>query len=121
MELIESTEELIKQEKINKNEKEQEANYLDERVKKESRKLKKEYKTLKDVRDELIKEIPEESLRKYNHLRKSLGNFVLSKVKNGICLGCQVSLSSSLVGKLYTPGIEVTCENCGRLIFVDKD
>ncbi len=120
MEKIEEHEKEVEEEKLKEKEQESQLETILTRIKKESKKLKSEYDALKTEAEQLKSQIPSEKLERYERLKKSLGFKVVAVVNNGICLGCQVSLSSSLIGKLYTPDIELNCENCGRLLLSNK-
>lgn len=121
MEILETMEQMIKQEKKEYEKEAENTKKLGRKAKEESSALKSEYKKLTHEIEALIDKIPHDYLKRYQALKKQLGDQVVCKVKNGVCLGCRVSLSSSVIGKLYIPGIELTCENCGRIIFLDKD
>ena len=114
-----------KEEEVNKDLKELEEHQkhikkLEKIWKKESGDLKKEYSKLKEKINKLRKEVPRDLLDKYESIKEVSNYNVVAMVKGDICMGCKVSLSSSVVGKLYTPGIRLTCENCGRLIFLGE-
>jgi len=120
MEKIEEHEKELEKEKLKEKEQKADLEKLVARIREESKKLKSDYDNLKEEAEKLKSQIPLEQLERYKRLKKSLGFKVVADVNNGICLGCQVSLSSSLVGKLYTPDIELNCENCGRILLLPK-
>ncbi|RQD73954.1 MAG: hypothetical protein D5R97_08490, partial [Candidatus Syntrophonatronum acetioxidans] len=120
MESLEKKEEEIKKDLKELEEQQEQVKRLEEIWKKESGDLKKEYSRLKKRIGKLKGEVPRDLLDKYESLKETSNLNVVAMVKGDICMGCKVSLSSSVVGKLYTPGIRLTCENCGRLIFLGR-
>ncbi|UNC92981.1 zinc ribbon domain-containing protein [Candidatus Contubernalis alkaliaceticus] len=117
MEKIEKKEKELLGKRSQEKETQESLKELEEKDRQESRKLKGRYRKHKVSKEQLEAKITSELLEKYAYLKKKAGFNVVAKVKGGVCLGCQVSLSSSTIGSLYTPGILITCENCGRLIF----
>ena len=118
MEEIENIEKELNEKKNEKKEKQAFLKELEEKDKEQSNSIKAQYRKQKESKQQLETQISPQLLEKYSHLKKTKGSNIVAKVKGGVCLGCQVSLSSSTVGRLYTPGIILTCENCGKLIFL---
>ncbi len=118
MEEIENIEKELNEKKNEEKEKQAFLKELEEKDKEQSNSIKAQYRKQKESKQQLETQISPQLLQKYSHLKKTKGSNIVAKVKGGVCLGCQVSLSSSTVGRLYTPGIILTCENCGKLIFL---
>ena len=118
MEEIENIEKELNEKKNEKKEKQAFLKELEEKDKEQSNSIKAQYRKQKESKQQLETQISPQLLEKYSHLKKTKGSNIVAKVKGGVCLGCQVSLSSSTIGRLYTPGIILTCENCGKLIFL---
>lgn len=93
---------------------------LKKKAEKEGLRLKEEYQGYRRAYKELEPGITPDLLRRYQLLRKSLGNCTLAPVQEGICGGCRVSLSSSQLSHLHTPGVIDTCDYCGRLMFLES-
>ena len=118
MEEIENIEKELNEKKNEEKEKQAFLKELEEKDKEQSNSIKAQYRKQKESKQQLETQISPQLLEKYFHLKKTKGSNIVAKVKGGVCLGCQVSLSSSTIGRLYTPGIILTCENCGKLIFL---
>jgi uncharacterized protein len=59
-------------------------------------------------------------LSKYDALRKRTGSSGIAKLIEGKCEGCHVGITSYTIHKLYTTDEIQACENCGRILMVDK-
>lgn len=118
MEEIENKEKQLQEKIIEEKEKQDILKKLEKRDREESKKIKVQYRKQKEKKEQLEAQVSPQLLEKYVHLKKTVGPNIVAKVKCGVCLGCQVSLSSSTIGRLYTPGIILTCENCRKLIFL---
>ncbi len=121
MEKIENKEKGLLEKRSQKKVNQDSLKVLEEKDRQESSKMKGRYRKQKESKEQLEAKVTPELLEKYAQLKKkTAGSNIVAKVKGGVCLGCQVSLSSSTIGNLYTPGILLTCENCGRLIFLEE-
>lgn len=78
--------------------------------------LKIQEQTMEDARDEILAQVTEKMLEQYKNLCRRPGNRGISRVKDGLCEGCRVFISSAQRGQLYNPKTMVYCENCGRLL-----
>ncbi len=52
----------------------------------------------------------------YDRLSGKFQGMLISRVKNKMCEGCRVFLSSSVLSALDDPKSKVKCENCGRYL-----
>lgn len=76
-----------------------------------------ELQQLTRQREELVRVIDSDLLKKYRELSSRLqGGRCISLVKGGFCGICNVSLPSSFRARLLAPGELVFCENCGSLL-----
>jgi predicted nucleic acid-binding Zn-ribbon protein len=66
----------------------------------------------------LRQQIPEPVIGHYDRFVKS-GKVPIVAVKNGVCYGCFVKLSSGAYQKLLRQDDLNLCENCGRYIYPD--
>jgi len=92
-------------------EKKEFSNSIDEAKKKLPAKLKE--------RDELAGKIPSSILNNFEYLIKNKDNAV-SELKDGICLGCRMMVSSMTIDELNKGKEIVYCDNCGRILYYDK-
>lgn len=58
-------------------------------------------------------------LSKYESIRKHTGGTGIARVIDGKCEGCHVAITSYAVGCLLKDDSVETCENCGRILFMD--
>lgn len=78
--------------------------------------LAQEIEELNSLRESTVQLIPEPAIGKYNALLKTKNNHPVAIVKNGICQGCHMGLSTSFIQKLSSPEKICFCESCGRII-----
>jgi|Deesub1362B_J571_1020462.scaffolds.fasta_scaffold04037_2 hypothetical protein len=71
---------------------------------------------LQKMREEIAKSIATPLLRTYERLRQRYEHAVVP-VKNGICLGCFVTLPTSIGSKGKENITVYRCENCGRILY----
>lgn len=70
-------------------------------------------------RDELAAKIPSAILKNFEYLIKNKDNAV-SELKDGICLGCRMMVSSMTIDEINKGKDIVYCDNCGRILYYDK-
>lgn len=70
-------------------------------------------------RDELSGKIPSAILKNFEYLIKNKDNAV-SELRDGICLGCRMMVSSMTIDELNKGKDIVYCDNCGRILYYDK-
>jgi hypothetical protein len=71
---------------------------------------------LQDARVKLAKKIPQHLLNRYNKLASHYTVAILP-VTGDKCLGCFVKLPTSFFSSSYRHEL-LTCENCGRLLYI---
>ncbi|MCY6371799.1 zinc ribbon domain-containing protein [Clostridium ganghwense] len=69
--------------------------------------------------DILKNEIPKEILLEYNSIKKCKDK-VIVPVKNGVCSGCKIRLSSMTISKLNKSKEVVYCDNCERIVYLPQ-
>ena len=70
-------------------------------------------------RDQLAGKIPPSILKNFEYLIKNKDNAV-SELKDGICLGCRMMVSSMTIDEISKGKDIVYCDNCGRILYYDK-
>ena len=95
-----------------------------ERLSREKDKLNSELISLKKLREDLVKKreqvakkISKVYYNQYEQLRKTKNGLAVVMVENGVCGGCQVKISPSLIGQVKRRQI-VYCENCNRILYL---
>jgi len=83
---------------------------------KQAETLKEELSALEKKRQEIVASIDKETLAAYESIKGRKGQAV-SKVEQGRCLGCRVTLSISELQRVRGIAI-VTCSNCGRILYL---
>jgi predicted nucleic acid-binding Zn-ribbon protein len=78
--------------------------------------LQDELEELKRRRQELVTQIDEEALEKYERLRERKGGLAVATVEGELCSACRVTLTASTRRQMDDPQALPTCENCGRII-----
>ncbi|WFA09566.1 C4-type zinc ribbon domain-containing protein [Tissierella sp. Yu-01] len=68
---------------------------------------------------DLIQVIEPNIMDKYN-LIKGTKNSAVAQILNGICSGCNMVIPAYIVDEVNSKRDLVKCENCGRILFVNK-
>ncbi|GAB6100281.1 zinc ribbon domain-containing protein [Halanaerocella petrolearia] len=92
---------------------------LQEQWKEQENKLKVKLQSIKEKRQQVVEELDEELVSKYNQLvDNKYGNAVV-KIEDGYCMGCRMSLPINLVTEVKEKKGIVTCNNCGRILYTE--
>ena len=83
--------------------------------------LKKELSELQSNRGELAGAVDENTRSKYERLLKQKGQNVIVGIQHGVCGGCHMQLSRSVVVTCQADQEIVTCPNCARILFYTRD
>jgi len=83
--------------------------------------LKKELAELLSNRDELAEAVDEFTRSKYERLLKQKGQNVVVGIQHGVCGGCHMQLSRSIIVTCQADQEIITCPNCGRILFYTRD
>lgn len=70
------------------------------------------------ARDSLRAQVDPASLKTYDRLRVRHGGSAVAEVKQRICLGCRVSLIGALEQRLRQGDQLITCQSCGRFLYI---
>lgn len=73
-------------------------------------------KTLEDEEANDRSELDPESLRAYDHLRRTKANRAVSLVRRDACSTCGVSVPTGLKQRIHTGDELVFCSGCGRIL-----
>ena len=82
----------------------------------EAQVLKTDIEKLKAKREAIAGEIEPEMLEFYNQLKAKKG-LAVSKIKQGMCCGCHISLSTAELQRVRT-GQVVECSSCHRILYL---
>lgn len=88
-----------------------------EELEEEKNELLLELEELEEEREEVVAKIPDRLIDQYNRLR-STTNTPVVQVKNGVCQGCQMSVSKNTVKQARNNQGLATCENCSRILYI---
>lgn len=80
---------------------------------------KKKLPSKRKERDDLASKIPSAVLKNFEYLIKNKENAV-SELKDGICLGCRMMVSSMTIDEISKGNDIVYCDNCGRILYYQK-
>ncbi len=73
---------------------------------------------LEAKRKETAQALPPGELSRYEALRTSKGGVAVARVERGLCRGCLMTLPTHQMQKARMAREPVTCNSCGRLLFV---
>jgi predicted nucleic acid-binding Zn-ribbon protein len=65
--------------------------------------------------DEIEKQLPEQTVKRFNMIREAKGSAV-SKHDHGVCQGCKMKISAITMDKINKDYSVVFCDNCGRIL-----
>jgi uncharacterized protein len=69
-------------------------------------------------RSALVPQIDAATLRQYESLRRTRGGLAVVPIEQRTCRGCRISLSSSEMQKARNSAEPITCQSCGRILFL---
>jgi predicted nucleic acid-binding Zn-ribbon protein len=88
--------------------------------------LEKELSIKKQKREDFIKKISPNILKKYEHIRESRDGIALSLITDGACSSCHIKLPPQVINEV-TKVITATqiyelvyCENCSRILYIEN-
>lgn len=77
-----------------------------------------EVESLTADRGRVAGQLDASTLRTYESLRRSRGGLAVVAVEQRACRGCRISLSSSEVQRARSSPEPITCQSCGRILYV---
>jgi len=120
--------ELLESERLSIQEREAELKSMQERVAAARSKyettggrLQREMAELEARREERASGVGARLLKRYEQIRVRQGNLGLVRVTGTTCAGCRIALPSETIKGLKAGRRDLTCENCGRLLFRDEE
>jgi hypothetical protein len=71
-------------------------------------------------RNSMVRNLDGTLVRRYERMQRSRvrGNAIVPVV-NGVCQGCYMVVTKSLVAELMEGNALITCEHCGRILYMD--
>jgi uncharacterized protein len=75
-------------------------------------------RTAQNERENVRAEIDAATLRSYDRLRTRHEGQALAEVRQRTCQGCRVSLIAALEQRLRHGETLVTCQSCGRILYL---
>ena len=83
--------------------------------------LQKELAELQSNRSELAQAVDEITRSRYERLLKQKGENVIVGIQHGVCGGCHMQLSRSIIVTCQADQEIITCPNCARILFYTRD
>jgi len=83
--------------------------------------LEKELDALQANRSDLASAVDDETRSRYERLLKQKGQNVLVGIGHGVCGGCHMGLSRSVVVTCQAEQDIIPCPNCGRILYYTRD
>ncbi len=74
---------------------------------------------LRERRARAAAECPPDLLGRYEAIRRSRGGRAVSRVAGSICEACRVSINTNTLRHARAGAELVTCDNCGRILYVE--
>ena len=83
--------------------------------------LKRELEALQSNRSELAAVVEESARTRYERLLRQKGRTVIVGIQHGVCGGCHMQLSRSVIVNCQGEKEIVNCANCGRILYYTRD
>jgi len=83
--------------------------------------LKRDLAELQSNREELASAVEESARRQYERLLRHKGQNVVVGIQHGVCGGCHMQLSRSIVVGCQAEQEILTCPNCARILYYTSD
>ena len=83
--------------------------------------LKRDLTELLSNRGELAEAVDELARSKYERLLKQKGQNVVVGIQHGVCGGCHMQLSRSIIVTCQADQEIISCPNCARILFYTRD
>ncbi len=83
--------------------------------------LKRDLAELQSNREELASVVEESARRQYERLLRHKGQNVVVGIQHGVCGGCHMQLSRSIVVGCQAEQEILTCPNCARILYYTSD
>ncbi|MCR4620636.1 MAG: hypothetical protein K5663_00960 [Clostridiales bacterium] len=80
---------------------------------------KQKLKKLRDAADQLASGLDPADLERYRQIKQHVTP-PIAKLENNQCTGCFMTLSVGTIRGIKASGMGVTCDNCGRLLFLSE-
>ncbi|MFO7947564.1 MAG: C4-type zinc ribbon domain-containing protein [Armatimonadota bacterium] len=72
-----------------------------------------------EERQDIVEQLDEKLVTEYERLREKMGGLAVAEMKDGVCTGCNITVSTFIVRKLRDARDLVKCENCLRILYYD--
>jgi predicted nucleic acid-binding Zn-ribbon protein len=69
-------------------------------------------------RQQIASQLDEVTIKNYDRTRRMRGGVAVVPIQRGACQGCRVSLSSIVVQRARSSSDLVTCQSCGRILYL---
>ncbi|MCL4370620.1 MAG: C4-type zinc ribbon domain-containing protein [Chloroflexi bacterium] len=77
-----------------------------------------EVERLAAARNRVAGQIDPATLRNYDMIRRTRGGLAVVPIEQRACKGCRISLSSSEVQRARTSPEPISCQSCGRILYL---
>jgi predicted nucleic acid-binding Zn-ribbon protein len=85
-----------------------------------SKALESQLQGLSKERSELAGKIDEDLLGRFERLFKSKGDAAVVAVEHGVCTGCHMKVTTATAAQVKAGKEIVSCENCGRILYLSE-
>ncbi len=82
--------------------------------------LKAEVETLRKEREVLVSALPNAIALQYSQIANHKQGIVLAPVQAGVCGACKLSLRAQVINEVQIGQKVVTCDNCSRILYIEK-
>jgi hypothetical protein len=86
-------------------------------LKKELEKANAEIAALENERNVFIKDIPEEYLSKYEHIKDGRQGIAIVPIEGDVCGGCFITLRPQIINQVCKAHDVIYCDSCSRILY----
>lgn len=90
-----------------------------EKIRREAATLTARIKKLSAEREQALPAVNPVLVKRYESMRQRAGGVVVSKVESENCMACHTQIITGLMRELQADKTICTCENCGRLLYLE--
>ncbi len=120
MDLVEERKVAAKNAKSALEKEEAELASLLQKIKEEDAALTARIKSLTAEREKAVSEVDPALLKKYEAMRSRFGGIYISKVEDSHCSTCHIQIMEGVLREIRAGDESRTCENCGRLLYLEE-
>lgn len=120
MDGVEAASRELKAEKVRLDQVAKEFQKKEQEVSAQENALKTESEALKKERESLVSALPNSIALLYGQIANHKQGIVLAPIQGGVCGACKISLRAQVINEVQLGQKVTTCDNCSRILYLEK-